>query len=244
MALHPSWSNAQTKKEYCLSKIKDRDKDFISDCDEVSKTKTNPKKKDSDKDGIADGNEDKNSNNRQNEDEDDNKKYAKDAPGNKDSDHDCLQNEDEDDFGLQPKIADSDGDGIVDGLEDSDGDGILNKDEDDFPGEGMTEEDIACISQGSPTPTPPPSSGSGTFDSDGNVTSAGKSLLKIPGFFSANILKGYIAHNKYSCSACHGEKGGFTYDRLAVGVSQEPMDTLGITSQELADLTAYLNRGR
>lgn len=255
---------APLKTNYCKDKTKDSDKDNITDCDEVKKTKTNPKKKDSNKNKIPDGDEDKNGNGIANEDEDDNvKKFAK-LKSNLDDDGDCLQNEDEDDWGLSSKNADSDGDGLIDGFEDFDNDGILNKDEDDRPSEGKSDEDILCGDPPVPTPaptatptrapinpTPAPTPTQSTlpteganFDFLGNVTERGKQIFEIPSYLSANQLRGRTASISYSCDGCHVERGGYSFTMLSTGTSQPPMNTFGITEQELADLAAWLNRGR
>lgn len=244
--------------DYCKDKLKDRDKDYISDCDEVRKTKTNPTKKDTDKDKIADGDEDNNKNGIANEDEDDKAKDALKRKSNLDDDKDCLQNEDENEWGLSAKVSDTDGDGVLDGLEDSDNDGVLNKDEDDRVGEAASLEDSACGSVpviptvvptqvAAPTAIPiPPSIPDSelNFDAAGNVTARGKIAFKIPSTFDANLLRGREAHISFTCSGCHVERGGYDFEQLKTGTDQAPMNTFGLDDQILADLAAWLNRGR
>ena len=99
-----------------------------------------------------------------------------------------------------------------------------------------------------PTPTPTPTPGPTpvpVFDSNGNVTPEGKVFLGIPTNLNANINAGFNAHEFQGCGDCHSERTNWHYQELEVRLEQDPMYILvpeTVSYQELADITAYLNR--
>jgi len=107
----------------------------------------------------------------------------------------------------------------------------------------------ACKNVVPPTPTttptpevsPPPD---GNFDAVGNVTDEGKLLFGIPSELNANIEAGLIIQNA-ECG-CHGERNNRTFSQLRTAILGEPMfiGESEVPDQDLADLTAYLNRFR
>jgi hypothetical protein len=99
---------------------------------------------------------------------------------------------------------------------------------------------------GTPTPTPTPGGGSGSiFDSAGNLTLEGKTLLGIPTTLEANISRGRTVQQN-NCVGCHVERSLYTFTTLRVEIAESPMffDLERMPDQALADLTAYLNRFR
>ena len=96
----------------------------------------------------------------------------------------------------------------------------------------------------SPTsPTPTPTSGGSYFDSNGNVTSAGKTVLRIPSSLSANISSGQSIWNS-TCAPCHSaRKNGRDYVTLKSALPADPM-YLTVSDQNVAHLAAYLNEFR
>lgn len=97
-----------------------------------------------------------------------------------------------------------------------------------------------------PTPTPLPTSApGGIFDSAGNVTENGKTVLEIPSIFSANITAGKSVYLS-NCVGCHIERTNRTFTDLRTNTSKPPMffDETRLSNQALSDLTAYLNRFR
>lgn len=83
-------------------------------------------------------------------------------------------------------------------------------------------------------PTP---AGSSPFDSQGNTSGFG-----IPGGLSGNISVGRRLYQQ-QCTSCHGEVGGgWRFGRLKTRIGQSPM-FLSIPDRDLANITAYLNRG-
>ena len=93
-----------------------------------------------------------------------------------------------------------------------------------------------------PTPTPSPIP---VFDANGNVTAEGKVFLGIPVNLDANIDAGEIAHNFHGCASHHAERTTWHYPQLESRIEQDPMFLLvpeNVSYQELADITAYLNR--
>lgn len=135
-------------------------------------------------------------------------------------------------FGTDPRKADSDGDGLSDGDEvhlystdplnpDSDGDGILDGQE-------------ALSHSGGNCGTP-------NFDVGGNTTQFG-----ITNGFSGNVARGQAVHTQ-RCQVCHpaGDHGvNFTAPQLEAaitGATGKPM-SIHLSTQDLSDLTAWLNR--
>lgn len=121
-------------REYRLgTKIRDEDtdNDGHDDGDEIKDgfASTKIKVADTDGDGVLDGNEDGDGDGVDNEDADD----ADEPCGRDDDDRDDdnVTDEDEDDFELKVNVADSDGNGILDGDEDTNEDGQANEDDDD-----------------------------------------------------------------------------------------------------------------
>jgi|GEM_PF-3921682 len=93
--------------------------------------------------------------------------------------------------------------------------------------------------------TPTPSPKANNFDDNGNVTERGHATFGIPANLSANILDGSAVFRKYTCTGCHIEGGaGFDFPRLTSVFRIAPMNSFGVTQAEIADLVAYLNRGR
>lgn len=103
----------------------------------------------------------------------------------------------------------------------------------------------------SPTPTATPVNDTplpenAMYDSRGNVTENGKMYLGIPDYLEANISAGELVQLTH-CEGCHGERTSWDYLSLLDRIPLAPMFfqiPTQITEQELADLTAYLNRGR
>lgn len=94
-----------------------------------------------------------------------------------------------------------------------------------------------------PTPTPIPAN----FDEQGNVTTTGKITFGIPFELEANRFTGAVLYQA-TCYGCHGtdERGlFFNFDQIRTATSGFPMmfTELTLPNEELAHLTAYLNRG-
>jgi hypothetical protein len=85
------------------------------------------------------------------------------------------------------------------------------------------------------------------FEKNGDVNAAGKTLFEIPSSFSANVA---IGKDQYCYYSCHSEKLGISYQRLynavTFGVQSEGgnMPNYGWSGQQVANVTAYLNRFR
>lgn len=92
-----------------------------------------------------------------------------------------------------------------------------------------------------PTATPVPQ---GNFDLFGNVTEKGKAAFGIPSNFEASITTGKGVHDLKSCGGCHDQKLNKSFSYLREKTKLSPMfyDENSLTDQELAQLTAYLNR--
>lgn len=159
-------------------------------------------------------------------------KRLKTNPAKKDTDGDFLADRAELlKFNTDPRIADSDADGVPDGDEDSDGDGISNEDEDDKPGEAPGPEDLDDNTSNQCLPP--------NFDADGNTTQ-----FSIPSGLIGNQARGQAVYSR-ACSLCHSgiEKGtNFTFPRLKLRISQAPMFITSISDSDLADLVSRLNR--
>jgi hypothetical protein len=96
------------------------------------------------------------------------------------------------------------------------------------------------------TPAPTATPASGNFDSLGNVTAQGRVLFAIPSGSSANVSRGKTVFQSF-CAGCHSERTNRTYTYLDQSIRRSPMlyDDLQLSRpQQLADLTAYLNRFR
>lgn len=94
----------------------------------------------------------------------------------------------------------------------------------------------------------PPSDGDGdrNFDTNGNVTSAGRILFQIPNSVpSANVDRGLDVYQN-NCAGCHMEARNLTFPVYRESIKRSPMLYFedDIPDQELSDLTAYLNRFR
>lgn len=91
------------------------------------------------------------------------------------------------------------------------------------------------------TPTPTPSTD--IFSGD-EVTAYGKQVLEIPSNLSANVASGRIIFS--STCTCHDEKRNETFTYLRSATSRPVMDFSEETlpDQDLAHITAYLNRFR
>ncbi len=88
-------------------------------------------------------------------------------------------------------------------------------------------------------PTPSPTPKQGNFDSNGNTTAFG-----IPSGLTGNINAGRSVWGS-QCAACHArEKSGRSYGQIKSSFRSIPqMQALGTNNQEIANVTAYLNRG-
>lgn len=140
-------------REYRLRTLirdEDTDNDGHDDGDEVKDgyASTKVTAADTDDDGTLDGDEDTDRDDVDNEDEDDADESC--ARDDDDRDDDSVTDEDENDYGLKVGVADSDGNGVLDGDEDSDEDGHTNEDDDDddldrcdgdHDGDGESDED-------------------------------------------------------------------------------------------------------
>ena len=105
----------------------DDDGDGVPDAEDVCPLTPDPDQADADQDGIGDACDE-----------------APDDGALADADDDGLTNEEEADFGTDPFVADSDGDGILDGdertgevMRDSDGDGFIDALDSDADGDGV-----------------------------------------------------------------------------------------------------------
>jgi len=96
-----------------------------------------------------------------------------------------------------------------------------------------------------PTASPTPTPQTGNFDSQGNVTPAGKALFGIPSSLSANITAGKSVQTA-KCSGCHAERTSRTFSDIRTNIKRSPMlfDEAQIPDPMLANLVAYLNRFR
>lgn len=102
---------------------------------------------------------------------------------------------------------------------------------------------VCAIGPGTIQPTPTPSQPN--FDSNGNVTEAGKTLFEIPSNLSGNISRGLELVDG-NCRGCHEERIGRTFTNIRSNISKPPMffDEVRMPDQDLADIVAYLNRFR
>ncbi|MBX7138465.1 MAG: hypothetical protein K1X83_10825 [Oligoflexia bacterium] len=101
---------------------------------------------------------------------------------------------------------------------------------------------------GNPTPAPtatpipiPTACPGGNFDSQGNT-----SQFSIPVGLSGNINLGASQYTQ-TCSGCHGmtDRGALlNFTQLKTAVTGAPMFLTALTNQQLANLTAYLNRAQ
>lgn len=91
-------------------------------------------------------------------------------------------------------------------------------------------------SAATPTPTPKP----GNFDENGNTTAFG-----IPAGITGNINAGRSIWNSM-CQACHAsEKTARSYNQIKSSFRSIPqMQSLSISNQQIAHVTAYLNRAK
>jgi len=93
---------------------------------------------------------------------------------------------------------------------------------------------------GTPTPNPTATPKPSNFDANGNTTAFG-----IPKGMTGNINKGSAVWGG-QCASCHGvEKKNRSYGQIKNSFNVVPtMRDLPTTTQQMADVTAYLNRGR
>ncbi|MBN8551154.1 MAG: hypothetical protein J0M12_17705 [Deltaproteobacteria bacterium] len=231
-------------------KQKDRDRDFVSDWDEINVFRTNPRRKDTNRNGTIDGFEYSRKKHRLMKDQRES--------FDKDPDNDGLTNEEEAYWGTDPKNPDTDGDEVVDGNDDADLNGIANEDEDDRPGAAPAREDLddnggvlptatpkpkststptpAATSGSGPTPTPTPGS---CFDELGRTHCFG-----IPNGLTGTISSGAFAWANL-CSGCHGSDGRppKSFQEISTALSTvSAMLGLSVSSQQRADITAFRNR--
>lgn len=91
-----------------------------------------------------------------------------------------------------------------------------------------------------PVPRATPTVQTGNFDADGNTSAFG-----IPSGLSGNISRGRNIWGA-QCLSCHTvEKTNRTYGQIKSSLRNQPsMTFLSLSNQQIADLTAYLNRGR
>ena len=95
-----------------------------------------------------------------------------------------------------------------------------------------------------PTSTPLPTNQNYIFDSQGNLTTLGKSYLGVPADLDGNIDRGQTVQN-FFCAGCHAETRLWRYVQLKSRIQAEPMyfQVPGdLSTQQVADLVAYLNR--
>lgn len=93
-----------------------------------------------------------------------------------------------------------------------------------------------------PTPTPRPTQSGGNFDANGNVTSQGKTAFGIPSSLNANKNTGQSTYTS-NCKGCHSsENTGRSYSSYGALIKGSPMFIFDLSDQDLADITAYLNR--
>ena len=78
----------------------------------------------------------------------------------------------------------------------------------------------------------------GNFDAQGNT-----SMFGIPAGMMGNVTAGQAVWSG-SCTNCHatGSKDGLGYSTLQSALNISAMSGLNVTSQQMADLVAYLNR--
>ncbi len=91
----------------------------------------------------------------------------------------------------------------------------------------------------SATPKPTATPQQGKFDEDGNTSEFG-----IPGDLKGNISKGKSVYGAY-CSSCHsdGSKKGRSYGTIKASLKNQPtMQNINLSGQQIAHITAYLNR--
>lgn len=84
-----------------------------------------------------------------------------------------------------------------------------------------------------------------TFDALGNVTATGRQTLMIPEGLPANLYQGKVVFDRH-CVGCHEGQTNRTFPAYRTRTSQEPMFFTEevLPDEELANLTAYLNRFR
>ncbi len=134
-------------------------------------------------------------------------------------------------YKTNPLDPDSDDDGIADGDEDVNNNGIT--DEDDLPGEGPTHEDDNDPSGAN--------CGFSPFDVEGSTTS-----FEIPQGNAGNIPRGEIQYQA-TCARCHsGATKGLnqTYTQLNTAISGPPMFITTLTTAQIADLVAFVNKSK
>jgi hypothetical protein len=104
----------------------------------------------------------------------------------------------------------------------------------------ISENNIICAREGGdpvPLPNPTPTPSQGSFDKNGNTTRFG-----IPSGFVGNISRGKTAHSEM-CVGCHVERTNYTYTTINQKLnSVSAMIGINPSTQELSDITAYLNR--
>lgn len=90
------------------------------------------------------------------------------------------------------------------------------------------------------TPAPTPTSRPGSFDGSGNTTRFG-----IPNGLTGNISRGRSVWGG-TCLSCHArEKTNKSYGDIKRALQTIPeMRAVRVSNQQVADVTAYLNRGR
>lgn len=134
-------------------------------------------------------------------------------------------------YGTNPKVRDTDGDGLTDGEEVKQyGTDPLDSDSDD---DGISDgEEFGNTSGNCGTPN---------FDAEGNTT-----MFGIPSGTIGNKLRGQTVHGTY-CQVCHplGDHGvNFTYQQTEAaitGATGKPMN-IHLNVQDLSDLVAWLNK--
>lgn len=102
---------------------------------------------------------------------------------------------------------------------------------------------LQCSDSGggsTPQPTPTPEA---YFTESGAVTTSGKVAFGIPAELDANLTDGKDVYDT-KCFGCHNERTNRTFSNLRLSTEKSPMfyTTLTLPDDELADLTAYLNR--
>jgi mono/diheme cytochrome c family protein len=89
------------------------------------------------------------------------------------------------------------------------------------------------------TPTTPPASETPAVPADPPATTT--SSFGIPAGLTGTVATGESLFAQ-TCTGCHASLGARNYPQLAAAMSIPAMSSLNLSQQQLADLTAYLNR--
>ncbi len=147
-------------------------------------------------------------------------------------------------FHTSPRDSDSDDNCIFDGNDDANANARSDEDEDDPHGQGNMREDRDDDLR-VPNCTGSGDNGNGQncrvespIDSNGNTSAFG-----IPTGYVGNVSLG-LAQFEITCSECHGSNQGknLSFSSLKSTVEGFPMNIRSLSLQQLADLTAFVNR--